>query len=660
MFRGAIVFGFLISFAAAMFWTAQSGLKSTVDSAIAANAERKARNWADYLAHTMPDLDALLQTGVPDEAQNATIETAVQVGDVFRFKLFDANGRLVLISDERGTPLEPGAKADHNGHARSVLETGAAVIEVNDGTEKANRPDLYVEAYVPVPGADGKAVGVVEVYLDQSQVASLFRANFVQLAFVLGGVLLLMFGVPFVAYIVKMRQQVRTGEKVRMLSLVDQITGLNNRNSFFQQAEERRRNGKLDLARTAVIFIDIDKFKAINDTFGHKTGDEFLRHVGNAISSHLGPSDLAARIGGDEFVLLAVDRTDEELYDLIEGVRTTVSEPVRLDGIAITGHLSVGVYLEQGGGLGLEDRMHKADIALYQAKLLGRNTCVVFTPDLEDTIARRRLVEEAVICGLSADRFELYFQPLIDPVGSRVVGFEALLRLQDGQGTFIPPSEFIPIAEETGDIIPIGTWVLEQAIRTAVDWPEHMFVSVNLSTRQFEDGRLTEHVSQFLSDYGFAARRLELEVTESLLIEQSHNASQQLKDLRDLGVTIAMDDFGTGYSSLGYLWQFNFNKLKIDRSFVQSIGQGDGKSREILDTIIMLGHKLDMKVTAEGIETKEQAAVLETLACDHFQGFYYGEPMPLSEMAPYLMEHSVLPLVREDKDAGRDREKAAG
>jgi len=659
MFRGAIVFGFLISFAAAMFWAAQSGLKSTVDSAIAANAERKARNWADYLAHAMPDLDALLETGVPDDAQNATIGTAVQVGDVFRFKLFDAEGRLVLISDERGTPLEPGAKTDHNGYARSVLESGVAVIEVHDGTRKTNRPDLYVEAYVPVSGADGKPIGVVEVYLDQSQVASLFRGNFVRLAVGLGGVLLLMFGVPFAAYVVKMRQQVRTGEKVRILSLVDQITGLNNRNSFFQQAEERRRGAKLDLARTAVVFIDIDRFKAINDTFGHKTGDEFLRHVGNAISSHLGPSDLAARIGGDEFVLLAADRTDEELYDLIEGIRATVSEPVRLDGIAITGHLSVGVHLDGGDRLSLEDRMHKADIALYQAKLLGRNTCVVFTPDLEETIARRRLVEEAVICGLSADRFQLYFQPLIDPADRQVVGFEALLRLQDGQGTFIPPSEFIPVAEETGEIIPIGSWVLEQAIRTAVDWPEHMFVSVNLSTRQFEDGSLPDHVAQLLTGYAFAAHRLELEVTESLLIEQAHNAAQQLNELRELGVTIAMDDFGTGYSSLGYLWQFNFNKLKIDRSFVQSLGHSNGKSREILDTIIMLGHKLDMKVTAEGIETEEQAAVLETLACDHFQGFYYGRPMPASEMAPYLMEHSVLPLARRDRDAG-EQGQAAG
>ncbi|WP_289034263.1 GGDEF domain-containing phosphodiesterase [uncultured Roseibium sp.] len=645
MLRGALVFALLILFGGSMFWLAQSGLNDTVDTVIEQNAERKARSWAMHLATTMPDLEGLIEGGTPTQEQRDAIDTAVQVGDVFRFKLFDGNANLVLISDELGAPLEPGAMADHNGHAQMVIDKGSAVIDLNDGRAKANRPDLYVEAYVPVEAAGGSVLGVVEVYVDQTMVASLFRRNFLHLATTLGALVLLTFGVPFIAYIAKMRQQVKTGEKVRILSSVDQITGLHNRATFFQKVEDYRKSGRLDLRKTAVMFVDVDKFKTINDTFGHKVGDAFLRHAGNAISGQLSRGDLAARFGGDEFVILAANRSPEQLEQMIENLREAVSEPVWVDGMAVTGHLSLGVHIDADHELDLHDRMNKADVALYQAKLMGRNTCVTFTPDLEDKVARRRHVEESVVLGLATDRFEVHFQPLIDPTSDQVAGFEALLRLKDAEGSSISPSEFIPIAEENGEIMSIGAWVLEQSMRAASNWPEHLFVSVNLSTRQFEEGKLVAQITQLLQQTGLAPTRLELEVTESLLIEQAGNVSGQLDALRELGVQLSMDDFGTGYSSLGYLWKYNFNKLKIDRSFVMSLGDSDERTQHILDTIIMLGHKLNMQVTAEGIETKEQATYLRSLSCDHFQGFYYGKPMPESELAPYLMDNTVLPLL---------------
>jgi len=634
--RSLLNLAMLFVFITVMLAIGKLVIDRTVDAVIEANAERKAGNWANHLATSVPDLSALIETGEPTADQIAIIDKAVHVADVFRFKLFDAAAHMVLISDELGAPLEPGAKTDHNGHAQKVLLTREAVIELQDGTRKANRPDLYVEAYVPILSAAGSPIGVVEVYLDQTPVAGLFRRNFLFLAGALGLVVLASFGVPFVAYILKMRQQVKTGEKVRLLSSRDQLTGLHNRATFFHKAQEALDAGDLDLRAAAIIFIDLDNFKTINDTFGHKAGDEFLRHVGNAIFSSLTSGDLAARLGGDEFIIVSAQRNVNAIEDLVEKLRQTVSVPVRVDGMALTGHLSIGVHIDRSEQLTLKERMHKADVALYQAKLMGRNTWVLFTPDLEEQIARRQFVEECIIAGLSQNRFEVHYQPLIEQSSLNVVGFEALLRLDDGDGNFIPPAEFIPVAETAGEITRIGAWVLEQAVQSAKEWPEHLFVSVNLSARQFEEGTLLDCVKDCLERSGLEPHRLELEVTENMLIEQEEKIIGQLNALDALGVSLAMDDFGTGYSSLGYLWKYKFDKLKVDRSFVNSLTGGNSKSHHVLDTIISLGHHLDMTVTIEGIETEAHVEALNTLSCDHFQGFYYGAPMPAQELGPFL------------------------
>lgn len=640
----------LFAFVAVMLVVGKLFIAQSVDTVIEDNAERKAANWATYLSKSVPDLEQLIDSGEPTQAQAAIIDKAVQVADVFRFKLFDADARMVLISDELGAPLEAGARTDHNGHARDVITTGQAVIELQDGREKSNRPDLYVEAYVPILAAGGQTIGVVEVYLDQTPVANLFHRNFLYLAGALGLVVLASFGVPFIAYILKMRQQVKTGEKVRLLSSRDQLTGLHNRATFFHKVQDALDAGLLDLRKAAIIFIDLDNFKTINDTFGHKAGDEFLRHVGTAISERLSPNDMAARLGGDEFIIISAQRNIDGIEELIEALRAAVSVPVRVDGMALNGHLSIGVHIDRSEQLTLKERMHKADIALYQAKLSGRNTWVVFTPDLEQKIARRQYVEECILAGFSENRFEVHYQPLIEQSSLSVVGFEALLRLTDGEGNHIPPAEFIPVAEKAGEISRIGAWVLEEAVRAAASWPPHLFVSVNLSARQFDDGSLLESVKTCLDRSGLEPHRLELEVTENMLIEQEAKIIDQLNALNALGVSLAMDDFGAGYSSLGYLWKYKFNKLKVDRSFVNSLTGPDNKTRHVLDTIISLGHHLDMTVTIEGIESEAQVEALNTLSCDHFQGFYYGEPLPSRELAPFLA-NAFQPRKRRLRDA---------
>jgi len=639
----------LAVFGLVMVWFGNLVINRTVDDVVIADAEHKAANWTGYMTTALPDLEDLIVTGRPTGVQTSIINKAVQVGDVFRFKLFNKQAQLVLISDELDQPMEQDATIDHNGHARMVIETGVPRIDVYDGRSKTNRPDLYVEAYVPVVGASGDVVGVLEVYIDQTPVQQLFTRNFLYLVIILAIVLTASFGVPFVAYILKTQQQLKTGRKVWQLSSTDQLTGLYNRATFFRKVEEARSAGRLSLQEAAVIFIDLDKFKAINDTFGHKAGDEFLRHVGNAISAHLTENDIAARLGGDEFIFLATKRTLTELESLIEKLRAEVSQPVRIDGIALTGHLSLGVHFDPGVDGSLKSRMHKADIALYQSKLLGRNTWTLFTPDLEEKIARRRFVEECVVAGRSQGRFDVHFQPLINPENENVAGFEALLRLRDASGNPIPPAEFVPVAEESGEINLIGAWVLEQAIKAAATWPDHLFVSVNLSARQFIDGHLPQDIARLLETYDLQPGRLELEVTENILIEHGTKVTEQLEALHALGVSLALDDFGTGYSSLGYLWKYHFNKLKIDQSFIETLTGADDKPRHVLDAIIALGHRLDMTVTIEGIETAEQVSALDAFTCDHFQGFYYGKPMPADEITAFFACNAILPLLKQSQ-----------
>jgi EAL domain-containing protein (putative c-di-GMP-specific phosphodiesterase class I) len=265
----------------------------------------------------------------------------------------------------------------------------------------------------------------------------------------------------------------------------------------------------------------------------------------------------------------------------------------------------------------------------------------------------RRALEQLIRKTAEQETFELHYQPLLQASNGACVGFEALLRLPDGRGGYIPPTTCVPVIEAMGLINTVGKWVIEEAARTAVTWPSQLFVSVNLSVMQFQGDHLVGHVNQALAASGLRPKQLELEVTETLLMQNTDANLKQLGELRKLGVAIAMDDFGTGYSSLGYLWQFRFDKLKIDRSFVAALNHDDKKARDILDTIIMLGHKLDMTVIAEGIETAHQAEVLSALACDHVQGFLYGRPKPASEIALFLLDNTRNRLSPPNTESGR-------
>ncbi|MEP7172853.1 MAG: GGDEF and EAL domain-containing protein [Aestuariivirga sp.] len=636
LFRRSLIFaavGMVVLACAVLF-----GINTAVNRAVSADAEHKSLEWASYFIEQMPNLDRLIATGIPDARQNEVIKTAAKVGDVFRFKLYNQRGDLTLVSDE-GASTFLKASEDDSAHAAAVMRSGISNVSLKDGTGRKDRPPVYVEAYVPIIGDHGGTRGVVEVYIDQTATASLFKTSFATLSLALALAGALAFGLPTMAYLLRSRQASEARQRAEYLAHYEPMTGLLNRATFSDKLDSFLR-GRGRGQSLALVLLDVDDFKGINDAHGHEAGDEFLIHVAKCIEGLCRETDLAARPGGDEFMLALAGRSELGVIETVKELMRCVSEPVVRRGKSISAKLSAGIYMVNRDVDGMEDAMHKADMALYQAKLDGRNTWRLFSEELENGMRARRELEQLIQRTAEQEGFELHYQPLLHTDSGACAGFEALLRLPDGKGGHISPLTCIPVIEAMGLINVVGKWAIEEAARTAATWPSHLFVAVNLSVKQFEDGKLAGHVKSALAASGLRPKRLELEVTETLLMHNTDANAKQLSELRKLGVTIAMDDFGTGYSSLSYLWQFRFDKLKIDQSFVTALNHQDKKPREILDTIIMLAHKLEMTVTAEGIETADQAEALSALGCDQVQGFLYGRPLPASEIALFLLENT--------------------
>ncbi len=657
------VFG-LLAFVAIIAVGATSGLKVAVDKAVSVAGLHTAELWTRHLeqlaAGNMPAMESEPEAVSPDagdhhaheddhgadlsvgqaipsagRGNHIQVEGFGSAGDVFHYHVVTAT------QHDDGHIATAGDPSDHSHD--TIIETvrveGVSQSQLHHGAPGLGLPDTYIEAFVPLHGADGTVTDVAQVMVDQTVIARLFHQSFSVLSLSVAAIFALVFSIAYIAFVIKTRQEARSRKQVDYLARYDQVTQLLNRAGFTSMLDQKLASGDVDLARTGMIFIDLDHFKSINDTFGHKGGDAFLRHVGEAISRNLADGDVAGRLGGDEFVILAQRGSVQEIETLVKKIQAAASVPVHRDGQTIRGHLSLGIHYAGDTPLSLEARMQKADIALYEAKMEGRNTYCIFTPDLEARQKRRQRIETAIRAGIDNDRFELHFQPLLHQGSKQCAGFEALLRLNDAEGIAIPPAEFIPIAEAMGVIGTIGSWVLEKAVTAAREWPEPLFVAVNLSARQFDDGSLVSIVKRALAKSGLDPKRLELEVTESLLMDNTEKVATQLDALRQLGVSIAMDDFGTGYSSLGYLWKFGFDKIKIDRSFIAGLADDKEKVREVLETIILLGHRLDMTVTAEGIETEEQAEVLSDLECDYFQGYLYAKAMPDTELAAFVLSN---------------------
>jgi diguanylate cyclase (GGDEF)-like protein/PAS domain S-box-containing protein len=418
--------------------------------------------------------------------------------------------------------------------------------------------------------------------------------------------------------------------KLEHLARHDSLTGLHNRRAFRERLSAELANAGWERG-VAVLCLDLDHFKEVNDTLGHAAGDALLVEVAQRIQSCTGKGDYVARIGGDEFAIISVGRSGRaELEGLADRLVTALGENLLLEEAYLRVGVSIGMAVAGEAGNDGDHLLQRADIALYEAKRAGRGTYRLFELEMEARMVDRQAIKADLESSLAKSEFELFFQPVVDLAKDRVDAFEALLRWRHSERGLVSPADFIPVAEETGLILPIGAWALRRACRAAMAWPEHVNVAVNLSACEFRNNKLLQQVSRALADSGLPAHRLELEITESVLMQESELNLHILHQLRNLGVGIALDDFGTGFSSLSYLRKFPFTKLKIDRSFVVHVDD-EGESQAIIKAITTLGRTLGMTITAEGVETRQQLDRIRANGSDFAQGYFFSKPVPESE-----------------------------
>jgi diguanylate cyclase (GGDEF)-like protein len=382
----------------------------------------------------------------------------------------------------------------------------------------------------------------------------------------------------------------------------------------------------------AVHHLDLDQFKAVNDTFGHPGGDKLLRIVAERLRGLTGKDDTIARTGGDEFVIVQAAIADPaHATSLAQRVIDALNEPYDIDGHQAVIGVSVGISVGPGDGASPDKLLRNADLALYRAKSDGRGTFRFFEPAMDLQMQTRRVMEQDLRKALPSGEFELHYQPVVNLASKEISGFEALIRWNHPTKGMISPAAFIPLAEEIGFIVPMGEWVVRQACMTAAQWPGSLHVAVNISAIQFRSPGLLQVIVGALAASGLAPTRLEIEITESVLLHNKEATLAVLHQLRALGIRIAMDDFGTGYSSLAYLQSFPFDKIKIDRSFVKNITE-DASSLNIVRAVAALANGMGMTATAEGVETPEQLDRIASEGCTEMQGFLFSRPLPAAEI----------------------------
>ena len=434
-------------------------------------------------------------------------------------------------------------------------------------------------------------------------------------------------------------EQHKSAELIRQQAYYDSLTSLPNRflslDRLSQMIKEMERSGE----KSAVLFLDIDDFKKVNDSLGHEAGDKLLIESANRLKLAVRKADTVGRLGGDEFIVLLQSLTDSyDAIDVAESLLKSFREPFKIDEGELILTLSIGVAIYPENGDCASDLLRNADIAMYQAKASGRNGYSFFTKEMNNIFLRRLAIEKQLHGALERNEFEVYYQPKLDIRDGRVIGSEALLRWHNVELGNVSPDEFIPVAEHTGLIIPIGDYVIKQALNFLREWQnshqKKYTMAINLSPRQFKDEGLIRSIKESLSQSNISPACLEFEITEGVLMLDESYINAVLEEFHNLGIKLSMDDFGTGYSSLSYLRQYAFDLLKIDRSFVKGI-TSKKEDRDLVIATIAMAHSLGLLVVAEGVETHEQLNLLDELGCDIAQGYYFSKPVPAKALIKF-------------------------
>jgi diguanylate cyclase (GGDEF)-like protein len=601
-----------------------------------ASAQSSAEDLASKLALNVTDIDQILKGVAPQTKSREYMAIVGEMGGIAQYAVLSPEGKTIhesppdlLVLGGR-TEITTDVIEEFKNSIEPVIVEVAPQNEIQKGT-------TLFEAIVPLV-KDGKVLGAVATVVDLTSLDDRLRRQLTWTNLLIVGLSFLGFAIPAYSAYQRTHQKLSADEKIAYLAQFDVLTNLLNRKAFEQRLPDVLLNAGQANNKAAIHFIDLDFFKAINDNFGHAFGDELLRQFSKRVLENMKPGDLASRFGGDEFVVAQTGfSTIEELALATKDLYRKLVMPMQILGRDIVPSISMGTAMFPDNGVDTSILLHSADVALYVVKGQGRNGHRFFEPSHNHARLRRTDLEFLVRKNVTGRNFELHYQPIYALATQRLTGFEALLRMKDTHGKFVSPAEFIPVAEDLGLIDDIGNWVLHEACSFAATWPKDVKISVNLSSVQFRKKTVCPNVLEALKSSSLDPSQLIIELTESVLMSDVEDIKSQVRTLNSYGVELAMDDFGTGYSSLSYILQLQFNRLKIDRSFVSQLETGDDAALKIVETIISLGHTMKMSVTAEGVETELQVALLHHLGCDYVQGYYFSRPVPATDVAALML-----------------------
>jgi len=623
-------------------------------------AKNTARDWASFLVANVSDLQQIAAGERPSERSLAFFQAARASGLVFRYIIYNREGYSQLVSDRNGVSfVDVSTLSDR---AVQAIETGMPVIDTKTGSSP-DMPKYYVEAFVPVR-VGRTPIAIVSAYVDQTSQRASFAKEIIGASLALCGLTALSFGVPALAWYRRTQEKQRADRRIQYLAHHDVLTGLANRARLIERLEAALSALRSGGTAIAVHYIDIDHFKHVNDTLGHDGGDCLLGTIGERLRALTRIEDMVARLGGDEFVVVQSNLTGKsQASDFAARIVAALGAPIVFNEQEIRASFTIGIAVAPADGTTSDRLLKSADLALYAGKTEGRNCVRFFAPEMDEAMQRRIMLERVIRDAVAHERIAVHYQPVFEMTGRNLVGFEALARLPDPDGTMIPPAIFIPLAEELRLIDKVGELILREACRTAAAWPQDLSVAVNLSPAQFASGAIEQTVAEALRESGLEPNRLELEITETLLLKNDAGTMASLGRLKKLGAAIVMDDFGTGYSSLSYLWKFPFDKIKIDRSFMEGFGKSETHVETVVKSIIALGREMNMRVTVEGVETPEQVDFLFAADADQVQGFYFGRPVPAAELSAGLLKEflkSAAEVKKEDRGLRLVRSAADG
>ena len=562
---------------------------------------------------------------------------------ILKIKIYDVNGFTVFSTDESQLGQDKSSYAGFHAARTGEVVSALTFRDQINSFENTIADRHIVTSYFPVRSTpDGEVEGVFELYADVTP--QIERLNETQLSVFSGviGTLLLLY-VVLLLFVQHADRIIRRQEEAfHLRAHYDELTGLPNRALFRDRLQQAIHRSLRQERLVAIMFIDMDRFKTINDTLGHEAGDALLREISHRLKGCLRPYDTAARLGGDEFtVILEGIRDVEEIDNVAERIVYRLGRPYRLFDKEQHTNASIGITVYPFDDESIDNLLKNADIAMYRAKEAGGNQFVYYSDSMQKQLLRRHEIENGLHRALANRELRVYYQPKIDLESGLTAGVEALVRWDHPEQGLVSPAEFIPVAEESQLIVRIGEYVIEQTGRDLRRWLDSGLtpprISVNISARQFLEKNFVEKMTGLLAQSGVSPDGFELEITESILVEQHDLTAMVLARLRKLGVTVSLDDFGTGYSSLRYLRELPVDVVKIDRSFIAKLDSVH-EDRELVQGMIALAKSLHLEVVAEGVETSEQASLLRTMRCDLAQGYLYARPMPENAIAAWLRD----------------------